>query len=96
VTLHSEGASMPVVMSPLELADQIEALLGEMRQSAACPAAARGDSLGHAAPSVVDRLIDGRAIGLLETIFGVPNLLRNGRKTQRCHGFAAYCLSPET
>jgi hypothetical protein len=37
VTLHSEGASMPVVMSPLELADQIEALLGEMRQSAACP-----------------------------------------------------------
>lgn len=35
----TEGDSMPVVMSPLEMADHIEALLTDMQASPACPAA---------------------------------------------------------
>lgn len=37
VELRTEGNSMPVVMSPLEMADHIQALIDDMRLSPACP-----------------------------------------------------------
>jgi uncharacterized protein (TIGR03032 family) len=40
VELATEGDSMPVVMSPLEMADHAEAVVEEMRRSPACPAGA--------------------------------------------------------